>query len=178
MQSTNTPPLPPGNSNFATSLGMLMLRLVLGWVFVYHGAQKLFGAFDSPIDMPGFTKAIEGMGLPLLPPAVWAYMAAMGEFGGGILLMVGFLTRFATLPILGTMFVAIWKAHGPIGFSNPKVGSAAGQFPGYEFNLALVAMAVALLLAGPGIVSLDALIFRRGLWARGPQPLDQPAKRS
>ena len=160
--STQLVPPPQGNSAFATSLGILVLRLVLGWIFIYHGYPKLFGG------MQGFTENIERMGMPVLPAVVWAYAAALAEFGGGILLMLGLLTRFATVPIIATMFVAIWKVHGPKGFSAPT---------GYEYNLALTAMAVTILLVGPGIVSLDALLFKRGLWSRGPQPLSQPSPR-
>ena len=153
----------------------LFLRVVAGIVIFPYGMQKLFGWFDSPIDMKGFAGMLGGM--PVLSATTWAYMAAVGEFGGGLLVLIGLLTRLATVPILVTMFVAIGKFLGPVGFSNPKVGQA-GQFPGYEFNLALVAMATALLLAGPGLISIDALLFKRGLWGRGPQPLDQPGKRS
>ena len=153
-----------GNARMATSLALLTLRLVLGWTFIYHGGQKLFGWFDSPVTMEQFSQMM-GQTMPVLPGAVWAYMAACGEFFGGLFVLIGLLTRLAALPILVTMFVAIWKVTGAGGFSLPK---------GYEFNLALIAMAAALLLAGPGIVSLDALIFKRGLWARGPQPMKLP----
>ena len=46
------------------------------------------------------------------------------------------------------------------------------QNRGYEYNVNLIAESLVVLIAGPGLISLDALMFRRGLWARGPQPLD------
>jgi putative oxidoreductase len=168
QEETMSAPLTPGkcqgNWGFANSLGLLALRLVLGWIFIYHGSQKLFGAFGGS-GMDGFVANINGMHLPLLPGVAWAYMAACGEFFGGVFVFVGLLTRLAAVPIIVTMLVAIKTVTGSKGFM------------GYEFNLALIAMSAALILTGAGLVSLDALIFKRGLWARGPQPLDQPAAR-
>lgn len=149
-----------GNDRMAVSLGLLLLRLALGWIFIFHGSQKLFGAFDGP-GIAGFASHLQG--LPLLPPIVWAYMAALGEFVGGVSVLLGLLTRLGAIPIIITMLVAIGTVHGKNGFSL--------QYMGYEYNVALIGMAAALVLTGPGLVALDALIFRRGLFARGPQPI-------
>ncbi|HVX87022.1 MAG TPA: DoxX family protein [Phycisphaerae bacterium] len=154
-----------GNTAFATSVALLLVRLSLGWAFVFHGAQKLFGAFDGP----GIEKFSKYLHMPgFLPAIAWAYVAALAEFMGGALVLIGLLTRLATIPIMIVMFVAIATVTGASGFSVPQ---------GYEYNVALIAMAGALLIAGPGLVSVDALVFRRGLWARGAQPLDQPLRR-
>ena len=157
-----TPARCQGHWAFANSLALLALRLMLGWVFVYHGSQKLFGAFDSHITMEGFAGMLH---LPVLPPIVWAYMAAGSEFGCGLLIMLGLLTRLAAIPLIITMLVAIATVTGGKGFS------------GYELNLTLIAIGVALMLTGAGLISLDALIFKRSIFACGPQPLDQPEKR-
>jgi len=173
--AAGTPLAPPtlaGNDSFAISLALLLIRLVLGWTFIYHGSQKLFGAFGGI----GGLGAVEGMkafsgylqDMPVLPPLVWGYMAACGEFFGGVSILLGLLARLGAIPILVTMSVAIWKMTGKSGFSNPL---------GYEFNLALIAMAAAVLIAGPGLISIDALLFKRSLWSRGPQPLSQPGVR-
>jgi putative oxidoreductase len=172
MAAESSIPLTPsqrlGNWVFANSLGLLILRLALGWVFIYHGSQKLFGAFGGT-GMEPFIQGMGQMNMPLLSPAAWAYIAAGGEFFGGLLVLLGLLTRLGALPLIVTMVVAIVKVHGPNGFS---AGSG-----GYEYNLTLMAMAFALVLTGAGLLSLDALIFKRSLWSRGPQPLEQPVKR-
>jgi putative oxidoreductase len=167
MGTPLTPAARQGNWGFANSLGLLVLRLVLGWIFIYHGSQKLFGAFGGAGmgGEQGFVAAITGMNLPVLPGVAWAWMAACGEFFGGLFVFLGLLTRLAAIPIIVTMLVAIKAVTGSKGFS------------GYEFNLTLIAMGVTLVLTGGGLVSLDALFFKRGLWARGPQPLDQPERR-
>jgi putative oxidoreductase len=164
-----------GNWGFANSLGLL--RLVLGWIFVYSGSGKMFGAFGG-MGMTNWVHAMESMHLPVLPAAAWAWMAASGEFFGGLFVLLGLLTRLAALPILVTMLVAIAEVHGKNGFTGvPVEGHPGAMYAGYMLNLVLIAMSVALILTGGGLVSLDALIFKRGLWARGPQPLDQPERR-
>ena len=152
-----------GNTAFVTSVALLMLRLALGWTFIFHGSQKLFGCFGGP-GIENFAQMMGGMGLPgFLPPIAWAYMAALGEFIGGITVFVGLLARLGTLPIIVVMVVAIATVHGKNGFSMEHMG--------YEYNVNLIAMCLTILLAGPGIISIDALLFKRGLWARGAQPL-------
>jgi putative oxidoreductase len=135
--------------------GLLVLRLVLGITFILHGAQKLFGAFGGP-GIAGFAEALAQMGLPG-PPVLWAYLAALAEFGGGLAVLLGVLTEFGAAAIAATMIVAIWKVHGPNGFflsSNP---------PGYEYNLMILAVCAALILAGPGWIALwDPFRYRRG----------------
>ena len=176
MTTPLTPPARQGNWLFANSLALLALRLVLGWTFTFHGSQKLFGAFNGP-GMQAWTGIIDSMHLPLLPASAWAYMAAGGEFFGGILVLIGLLTRLATLPIIVTMLVAIVSVTGANGFGG-SYDPVKGLQLGYEFNLALIAMSVALLLSGAGLLSLDALLFKRNLWAHGPQPLDNPIKKT
>ena len=153
-----------GNTSFATSICLLVLRVFIGWTFFFHGSQKLFGTFHGP-GIQAFSTMVH---LPVLSPILWAYIAACGEFFGGVFIFFGLLTRLATLPIIVVMLVAIATVTGRNGFSLPM---------GYEYNVAIIAIVVGLLIAGPGMISLDALLFRRGLWARGPQPLANPATR-
>lgn len=167
-----TTPLPPrelsGNTSFATSIALLLLRLALGWCFIYHGGQKLFGWF-TPNGQPMVSGLAGAINLPVLSPLAWAYVAACGEFFGGLMVLLGLLARLGTIPILVVMWVAIATVHGKHGYNMGNHG--------YEYNIALSAMAAAILIAGPGLISCDAFLFRRGLWARGPQPLSDPASR-
>lgn len=128
-------------------VALLVLRLVLGGVFVAHGAQKLFGSFGGP-GIEGTAGFHEQLGIkPARPMAV---LAGLAEFVGGILVIAGFLTPLAALALIVVMIVAILKVHLKNGFF-----AASG---GYEFNLVLVAVAVALLLAGSGAYSIDAAL--------------------
>jgi len=157
------------NTEFANSLALLVLRLVLALIFICSGGGKLFGWFGGP-GIENFSHYLVGM--PILPPIVWAWMAALGEFLGGVSMLLGLLTRLGTIPLIVVMFVAIARVHGPNGFTGIPVKDVPGAvYPGYAFNVTIVAMALALLLAGPGLISLDALFFRRCCWSRGPQPL-------
>ncbi len=115
------------------------------------------------------------MPLPsFFPPTVWAIIAAYGEFLGGISVFIGLLARLGALPIIATMLVAIANVHGANGFS---MQTSDIHKIGYEYNLNLIAESMLILIAGPGLISLDAVIFRRGLWVRGPQPLSEPTPR-
>jgi putative oxidoreductase len=176
MDAPLTPAQRQGNWIFANSLALLVLRLVLGWIFIYAGSQKLFGAFDG-MGMETWIKVMDSMHMPELPATAWAYISACGEFFGGIAVLLGLLTRLASLPLIATMCVAIAKAIGQNGFGGkPSMIDPGAVHPGYAYNLALIAISVALLLTGGGLISLDVLIFKRSLWARGPQPLDRPEK--
>ena len=128
-------------------LGILALRLVLGAVFLGHGAQKAFGAFGGP----GFAGATGFVGsLGFRPARVWAALAVGGELAAGLLFLLGLLTPLAGLLVLATMAVAIGKVHGSKGFFV--------QNGGYEYNLVLIVSALAVAAMGPGRFSLDYLV--------------------
>src|SRR5712691_1505816 len=137
------------------ALGLLILRLVVGLTLAAHGAQKLFGWWGGA-GMNGWTKAVEK--LRIRPAQPWAWVAALSEFGGGLLLALGLLSPLGSLAITGAMLVAIATVHLSRGFWTTKGG--------FEFNLSLIAAAVALALAGPGAYSLDS-----AFGIRLPEPL-------
>jgi putative oxidoreductase len=126
-------------------LGLLILRLWLGTLGVFHGAQKLFGAFGGH-GMAGFTEFLRSLGVPA--PSVSAYCAAGAEFFGGILIAMGLFTRLASMPFAINMVVAIAMVHNK-GFALPD---------GFEFAATVLAGLLALILAGPGRFSADMAI--------------------
>lgn len=131
--------------------GLTILRVVLGIVFLYHGSQKIVGAFGGngfSATMAGF----ESMGFP----AVFAFLAIAAEFFGGIGLIVGLLGRVAAFGILCNMAVAIALVHSKNGFSMNWTGQQRGE--GYEFHLLVLAMAVVIIWDGSGALSLDGRI--------------------
>jgi putative oxidoreductase len=123
--------------------GPAVLRVVIGAVFVAHGAQKLFGVWGGgglAETAVFFTQA------GLTPAYPLAVLVALVEFAGGLLLILGALTLFAALALAINMAVAIWKVHAAHGFFLPA---------GFEYNLALIGALVALMLTGPGAFSVD-----------------------
>jgi putative oxidoreductase len=126
------------------SLGMLLLRLAMGAAFMIHGWPKI-------------QNATGWMGSDAeIPPALQA-CAAVAEFGGGIGLIVGFLTPLAALGIAATMGVAIAKVHLPAG--HPFVDLQGGH--SYELAAVYLAGALAILLVGAGRFSVDRCLFGR-----------------
>jgi putative oxidoreductase len=122
------------------------LRVVLGGLMAAHGAQKLFGWFGGP-GLAGTESWLESIGLR--PARVYAAVTGLAEFGGGALLILGLFTPVGAAAVVGVMFVAIATVHWRNGFFNP-----AG---GYEFNLLIIAAALALAITGPGTISIDHL---------------------
>ena len=132
--------------------GPAVLRLVVGVIFFAHGAQKLLGIWGGGgIDGTAAFFSQVGLG-PAVPLAI---MVGAIELAGGILLVLGDFTLPVTLALTVNIVVAIWKVHLAQGFFlNWAAAPAAGH--GYEFNLALLAALVSLMLTGPGALSLDA----------------------
>ena len=119
-------------------LALLILRLVLGIIMIGHGYSKVFGGLHHHVQM------VSSLGLP-----GWlAYFSAAAEFLGGILVILGLLTRFAALAITINLGVAIVKVH----WHNGLLGNG-----GYQFPLALAAIAFALIFLGAGPIALEGL---------------------
>ena len=131
--------------------GLTVLRLCVGAIFVAHGAQKLFGAWGGP-GLSGTTAMVASLGLPY--PYPLAILLTLSEFCGGIFLLLGWLTPWASGALLAAMAVAIWKVHYPNGFFM-NWANTPGQGHGIEYNVALVGALLCLLLAGPGALSID-----------------------
>jgi putative oxidoreductase len=125
-------------------LGRLILRLVIGVLFVGHGAQKLFGAFGGP-GQEGTRAMVRG--LRLRPERTNALVLGLTETGGGALVALGLATPAAAAGLIGVMITAIRTVHLPNG---PWVANG-----GYEYNLVLIAALLSLVDGGPGPVSLD-----------------------
>src|SRR6266446_1547304 len=107
----------------AVDLALLVVRVVVGIIFAAHGAQKLFGAFGGPGLAAMVQEPPNGMG-PL------GYPVTIGEFFGGLGLIVGFLCRFSAASLIVIMIGAIAMVHAEKGFFL--------QNGGFEYNLALI----------------------------------------
>jgi putative oxidoreductase len=129
-----------------------LLRVILGIIFFAHGAQKVLGWFGGH-GLKGTVGSMTSLGLP----APIAYMVCFFEFLGGLGLIVGLLTRPAALAIAIDMVGAIATVHWKNGFFlNWEL--APGKGHGIEANLAYLAMAIAIIIEGAGMLSIDALI--------------------
>jgi putative oxidoreductase len=130
------------------SLGLLLIRLVIGIPFIGHGAQKLFGWFGGH-GVKGTGGWMESIGIK--PGITMAILAGLSELIGGILFTLGFLTPLGGILLAATMIVAIIKVHAPNGFWTAQNG--------YEFNLTLLIVAIAVAIIGPGQYALDTFLF-------------------
>lgn len=127
--------------------GLLLLRLVVGAALMLHGWGKIQNPFgwmgpDAPV------------------PGVLQSLAALSEFGGGLALILGLLTPVAAFGIACTMATAILMVH--VAGGDPFVNPPGRRGGSYELALTFFAVAVLTMLAGPGVLSLDYLLFGRG----------------
>jgi putative oxidoreductase len=134
---------PVSHPTFA-SAALLLLRLIVGAAFVFHGWGKIQTPFGwNPPESPIFI------------PVVFQFLAAISEFGGGIALILGLLTPIGSLGIGCTMAVAVYL-HSMV-MKDPFVNMTGGS--SYEPALVFLGIALVILALGPGKFSLDKKIF-------------------
>lgn len=126
------------------SVGLLILRLVVGLGLAAHGAQKLFGWFGG-YGIAGTGQFLEGLGFR--PGRLHAVQAGLAEVLGGLFLAAGFLTPLGAAAVVAVMLVAAVSVHFKGGYF--------AQSGGYEYLLLLAAAALTLAFTGPGAISLD-----------------------
>ncbi|HYI63002.1 MAG TPA: DoxX family protein [Acidimicrobiales bacterium] len=134
------------------SVGLLILRVVVGLTLASHGWNKFFGGGK----IAGTGRWFDSMGMR--PGKVHALAAASTELGGGVLFALGLLTPLAAAGMVGVMVVAGWTSHRTKGFFIVKSG--------WEYNLVLATVAVGVATTSPGQFSLD--------WALGLTPAFDP----
>lgn len=124
------------------ALALLLLRVAVAIVFLYHGSAILCGVLGGPgpVAFAGFMHA----------PVIIGYLVGLAQFAGGIAVLTGVLHRIGTVCLMIVMLGAIFLVHLPHGFSVANGG--------YEFALTEFLMALALFLMGPGSWSLNGLL--------------------
>jgi putative oxidoreductase len=140
-------------SHLPADLGLLAARIALAWIFIYYGGGKLFGWFNGP----GIhrTALYFSNTAHLHPGGFFAVLGGLIEFGSGLAMAVGLLSRLAGLALFGDMVMAMITVTWATGIN------ATNPPPGYQLNLALAVLALVVALLGPGRFSLDAVIGRR-----------------
>lgn len=123
-------------------LGLTILRVVLGVIFIAHGLPKLTGGIEGTVELFGAT------GIPA--PLVAAWFIALLETLGGLMLLIGFLVTPVSLLLALHMMTGIVLVHAPNGFY--VVGEGQG---GIEFNLLLVASLLVMMFCGAGLAAID-----------------------
>jgi putative oxidoreductase len=128
----------------AVDWALLAARVFVGVVFMAHGAQIMFGAFGGP-GLSGFVRMMGPLGYPV----------AVGEFFGGLGLVVGFLSRFSAASII-IMLGAIGMVHAKVGFFMNWAGRQPGE--GFEYHLLAIGILLPVLIAGPGRFAVGRLL--------------------
>ena len=126
------------NKEVLSDLGLLWLRVFMGAGIAYHGYGKVFGG-----NIAGFAQGVASLGFPF--PEVFAWVAALSEFVGGILIALGLFTRPAALFVFITMCVAVFMRHSDDPFKVKELALLYGTIAG------------ALIMTGAGKISFDGL---------------------
>jgi len=129
-----------------TSIAFLVLRIGIGAVMFAHGSQKVLGLFGGKGLEASTTGLSTGLGIPLF----FAYLSVFTEFLGGAGLLLGALTRFFGIAMFINMLVAVLAVHLKNGLFAPT---------GFEYPGMMAIVALAITIAGPGLYSLDHVIF-------------------
>lgn len=132
-------------------------RLALGVMILPHGMQKLFGVLGGY----GFTGTMGYFTETLGIPWIFAFLAIIAEFFGGLGLITGLLGRVAALGVGATMLVGSLMSHVQHGFFMNWGGQLAAGQEGFEFHILAVALALIVIVRGSGAVSIDRLLTTR-----------------
>jgi putative oxidoreductase len=144
------------STGVAADAALVAARAALTWIFIYYGAAKLFGWFGGagPHGIHATTLFMSNTA-HLHPGGFFAVLSGLIEFGGGIAMALGLLTRLAGLALFGDMVIAMITVTWATGL-NPVTSP-----PGYQLNIVLAALALVVTLMGAGRFSLDAYTGRR-----------------
>lgn len=134
------------NRNALVNMGLLVLRIGIGIIFIVHGLPKLMGGVETWTQL-GSTMSMVGISFA---PAFWGFMAAAAEAIGGLFIILGLLHRPVALLLIGTMIVALIMHV-----------SAGDPFAVYSNALKGLVVFTALAITGPGKYSLDYIYLRR-----------------
>ncbi len=134
----------------ATDIALLVIRLILGIIFIAHGYPKFF-----VFGISGFSQFLSQLGVPL--PGLFAIIVALVEFVGGILLILGIFSGWIGLLMTINMLVAILLVKVKVGLIVPPNQPGTGA----ELGLALFALALAVLVFGPGSISVELGLFKK-----------------
>jgi putative oxidoreductase len=129
--------------------GLLLVRLAIGIPMIIHGAGKLFGIGPAALPITDLAGLLASKGLPAVSLLAW--LVAIVEFGGGFLLVIGLLTRYAALAVAIDMLVATVVVHLPMGYSES------------ELTLVFFLTALSLVVSGAGEISIEQIVFDREL---------------
>lgn len=149
------------------SVGLLLLRLALAAVSIAHGAHMLFGMFGGPgsgVGSGGLTQTAAQFTAMSLPGMATAVLAGTAELVGGVLIGVGYLTRWAAFALAAFTAMLSWKSQWPWGFFLNWVGEP-GRGHGIEFSMVLIAGLLCLALSGGGDYSIDGRKTKRQSYA-------------
>jgi putative oxidoreductase len=158
-------------TGWAMDVALLAIRAALSWTFIYYGASKLFGSFSGP-----GPKGIHQASLffsntaHLHPGGFFAVLGGTVEFLGGIAMALGLATRLAGLALFADMVIAMITVTWVTGFNSVT------SPPGYQLNVAVGALALAVTLIGAGRFSVDAIIVRRFRLEPTDSPRDAPGR--
>ncbi len=141
------------DDDLPVDVAVVTVRTALAWIFIYYGAGKLFGAFNGP----GIheTALFFANTAHLRPGGFFAVTGGLIEFCGAVALVLGLGTRLVGVALFVDMVMAMITVTWTNGINSEKVP------PGYEFNVALAALALVVVVLGAGRLSIDAAIERR-----------------
>ena len=117
------------------ALALFIVRFVVGSVFILHGSQKVLGLFGGP-GLQGFAQWLSTLGVP----NIFAYLGALSEFIGGLMVLLGIATEMGALLLATDMAVAIYLVHLHSGYFS--------QNGGFEYPLNLILLCIALIIGG------------------------------